>query len=43
MGEYFGVGGYAGIGGAVRPTSDEGMGTTRVNTLEELKQTEVYW
>ena len=42
-GTYFGFGGYAGYPEAVRPTSDEGLGTTQVASLEELKQTEVYW
>lgn len=42
-GDYYGIGGYATIGPPVRPTSDSGLGTTRVNTLEELKATEVYW
>ena len=42
-GTYFGFGGYAGYPEAVRPTSDEGLGTTQVASLEALEQTEVYW
>ena len=42
-GDYYGIGGYATMSGAVRPTSDTNLGTTRVSSLEELKATEVYW
>ena len=42
-GSYFGFGGYAGYPEAVRPDSDDGLGTTQVASLEELKNVEVYW